>query len=243
MTRYFSAATRPNIILGPDPNLSLLREGNALVPSNDCQSLFLPGTDNKEEQVPDDLVTGEAAFFVDNGAATFPILNDSVPSPIQDEQTGINGGDPQSSDKASSPLPMKTARRLCQGPKISFVFDDATGDFVKSHPTIFLPRPPAPPAPSPALRRSIRSRASPVNPDSAHLNAAQGSKSGVKTKKRDLKRNDKTSEDTVPHKHARNDDGTMEIKDKLAPKRPKLTETIVIDEDKREFFLYSCDPS
>ncbi|KAK0238233.1 hypothetical protein EDD85DRAFT_952415 [Armillaria nabsnona] len=100
-------------------------------------------------------------------------------------------------DEGYSPPPIKKAHRLCQDPKISFVFDDTTGDLVDSYPTIFLSRPVAPLSPSPALRCSVCLHALPVNPNSVYLNATQGSKSNVKTKKKGLKRNDKNSEDTV----------------------------------------------
>ncbi|PBK79011.1 hypothetical protein ARMGADRAFT_1112034, partial [Armillaria gallica] len=211
------AAARPNIIRGPDPNLSPLRE------------------DDKKEQVREDLVTGDAAIFDDDGHVdNFPSPDDNAPSLAQHEQMDIDGDEPQSSDEATSPLPTNAARRLSQGPRISFVFDDTTGDLVEPHPAIFLSRPTAPPSQSPDLRRSPRSHTSPVNPDVAYLKLAQGSNPDAKRKKKkDAKSKDKASDPAVPRKRARNDDDTAQVKDKPAPKKPKLKETIVIDEDER----------
>ncbi len=115
----------------------------------------------------------------------------------------VDRGDPQSSNEALSPLPMKMARRLRQEPRILFVFDDATGDFTESYPTIFLLRPAATPAPSQGLHHSVHSHPSPVNPDSVYLNAAQGSKSDPKKKKKDQKGKDKVTRSAIPLKHMR----------------------------------------
>ncbi len=219
------------------PELSPLREGSVLVPSSDSEPLFLPGTDDEEGQVHDHLVTGQAAFFEDNGAANdLPSPNDNAPSPAQHEQMDIDGDEPQSSDEASSP-PTKTARRLRQEPRISFIFDDATGDLVEPHPTIFLPRPATTPPQGQDLRRSIRSHVSPVNPDAAYLKAVQGPKVDAKKKqkKKDVKGKDQILETNVPRKRARTEEDTTQAKD--TPKKPKLQETVVIEDDEREFFL------
>ncbi len=91
LTCYFSAAARPNIIRGPDPTLTPLQEGNNLVPSSNCQPLFLPGTDNEEEQVPEDLVAGEAALFEDDGLAdNFSNLDNGRPTAPQDEPMDLD---------------------------------------------------------------------------------------------------------------------------------------------------------
>ncbi len=147
LTCYFSAVARPNVILGPD--LSLLCEGTVPLSPCPCVPLFFPGTDDEADRAYEDLLTGKAAVFEDDGPVdNFSNPNNDMPGPLQDNQMEVDGGEFQSNDEASSPLPTKTACHLCQAPKISFVFDDATGDFVESHPTIFLPRPAAPPASS-----------------------------------------------------------------------------------------------
>ncbi|PBK95927.1 hypothetical protein ARMGADRAFT_1028176 [Armillaria gallica] len=92
-----NAANRPNIIQGPNP--SLLREGSVLVPSNGREPLFLPGTDDEGDQVPEDLMeTGR----------------------VDEEVAGTDGedGDSQSqneedaSDEDTSPPPTNLAHRL-----------------------------------------------------------------------------------------------------------------------------------
>ncbi len=197
----------------------------------------MPGTDDEEGLVHNDLVTREAAFFDDDGASTFPIPNDNVPSPIQDERMEVDGGDSQSGDRASSPLPTRTARRL-RNPRIEFVFNELTGDFVESYPTIYLSRRPAQPEQN--LRRSTCPPGSPPNPNAAYLQLAQVSHPDAKKKKsKDTKNRDKTLGAAVPRKRARNDDDTAQLKDNSAPKKPKLKETIVIDEDKRGFLCLS----
>ncbi|PBK83618.1 hypothetical protein ARMGADRAFT_1037785 [Armillaria gallica] len=198
------AAARTNIIRGPDPNLGPLREGNIVIPSSDRQPLFFPGTDDKEERIQEDL----------------------------DKPMDFDKDEPLSDDEEMRPPPTNIARRLCQEPRISFVFDEITGDFVESHPTIFLPRPTVPPASSQDLRRSARSHSSPVNPDAAYLKAIQGSKADAKKKKnKDAKGKDQATEAKAPRKHARTEDNATQLKDKPAFKKPKLKETIIIDED------------
>ncbi len=54
LTCYFSAAARPNVIRGPAP--SLLCAGSVPIPSNNHEPLFLPGTDDEEDQVQEDSV-------------------------------------------------------------------------------------------------------------------------------------------------------------------------------------------
>ncbi len=95
----------------------------------------MPGTDDEEEQVQGDLVeTGR----VDEEVSSTDGEDGNVVMDVDDDE------DDQSSDEATSPPPTNMAHRLRQEPKISFVFDEATGDFVESHPTIFLPRPALP---------------------------------------------------------------------------------------------------
>ena len=99
------------------------------------------------------------------------------------------------------------------------MFDDSTGDLIKSHLTIFLSRPAVPPTQD--LQRSARSHTSPPNPTTAYLKLAQGSKPNVKKKKRDTKGKDKASEVAVPRKHVRNEDEGLQILDKPAAKKLK----------------------
>ncbi|PBK92316.1 hypothetical protein ARMGADRAFT_1081099 [Armillaria gallica] len=196
-----NTANRPNIIQGPDP--SLLCEGSVLVPSNGREPLFLPGTDDEEDQVPEDLMET---------------------SHVDKEVAGTDGED------GDSPPPTNLARRLRQEPRISFVFNDTTGDFVDPHPTIFLPRPVATPSQCLGLRHSTRPHVSPVNLDAAYLKLVPKSNPDAKKKKRKNTKG-KVLDAVVPCKCARTEDDTVPVKDKPAPKKPKLKETIVVDED------------
>ncbi|PBK81644.1 hypothetical protein ARMGADRAFT_1039161 [Armillaria gallica] len=163
---------------GPDPTLGPLREGNAVVPSSVHQPLFFPGTDDEEEEVREDLVTGRATLFEDDGLSdNFPNMNDDEPMDLD-------------RDESPSPPPTNIARHLHQEPRILFVFDEATGDFVESHPTIFLPRPTVPPAPSQDPRRSTCPNTSPVSRDTAYLKTLLGSKSDTTKKKKNTKGKD-----------------------------------------------------
>ncbi|PBK79253.1 hypothetical protein ARMGADRAFT_1093332, partial [Armillaria gallica] len=208
------AAARPTIIRGPDPTLGLLREGNVLVPSSDREPLFLPGTDDEEDPVQEDLVeTGRIDEEVagtdgeDRNIATGTGMN------IDDEEGAA-------SDEDSSPIPT-LARRL-RKPRIEFVFDEVTGDLLESHPTIFLSRPTVPPSQSPDLRRSARSRTSPVNPDAAYLKLAQGSNPDAKKKKKKaIKSKDKVSEVAGTRKRTRNEDDGSQALDKPVAKKLK----------------------
>ncbi|PBK85978.1 hypothetical protein ARMGADRAFT_1035958 [Armillaria gallica] len=206
---FVNAATRPHIIPGPDATLQ--GEGTSAALLRGHEPLFLPGTDDEQEQIQEDLVED---------------------SHIEEEVAGTDGEDGDVGE-ATSPPPTNLARRLRQEPRISFVFDDVTGDFVESHPTIFLPRPIAPPAASQDLRRSARSQGSPFNPDAAYLKAVQGSKVDAtkKKKKKDVKGKGHATETKAPHKRARPEDDTSQVKDKPASKKPKLKETVVIDGD------------
>ncbi|PBK81677.1 hypothetical protein ARMGADRAFT_1091077 [Armillaria gallica] len=180
------ATARPNVIRGPNPNLDSLQEGNVLVPSTDGKPLFLPGTDDEEEQAQEDLVeTGR----------------------VDEEVAGTDGEEgAQSSDEATSPPPTNMARRLRQEPRFSFIFNETTGDFIESHPTIFLPRPALPTSQSQVPCQSARSHTSPTNPTAAYFKAVQSSKPDAKKKRKDAKSKGKISE-TV---------------DKLAVKKLKL---------------------
>ncbi|PBK81665.1 hypothetical protein ARMGADRAFT_1091056 [Armillaria gallica] len=115
------AAAHPNVIRGPDPNLDFLQEGNVLVPSTDREPLFLPGTDDEDEQAQEDLV--EAGRVDDEVAGT-----DGEDGDLQ----GQDEDDASSSDEATSPPPTNVARRLRQEPKISFA---SRSDFSKSSST------------------------------------------------------------------------------------------------------------
>ncbi len=71
----------------------------------------------------------------------------------------------------------------------------------------------------------------------------QKSNPDAKEKKRkNTKDKAKVSDAAIPRKRARTEDDPVPVKDKLAPKKPKLKETVVVDEDEREFtfFLSIC---
>ncbi len=178
--KVFSAATRASVIPGPNPD----QEGSVVLPSFARDPLFLPGTDDEEDLVQGNLVEEER---VDGGVAG-----------ADDEDGDLRGqdnNDAPSSDEAPSPFPTKTAHRLRQEPKILFVFDEVTGDFVESHPTIFLPRP--------------------------AINPAQGTKSDAtkKKKKKDSKSKVKAPEVAVPRKRTRDDDeGSQAVDNPVAKK-------------------------
>ncbi|PBK85203.1 hypothetical protein ARMGADRAFT_1036498 [Armillaria gallica] len=202
--------------------------------STRASSRVLVVNDDEEGQIQEDLVTGGAALFEDDGLAdNFSNFDDNKPNAPQDEPMDLDRDESPSGDKEPSPPPMNIARRLHQAPRISFIFDKATGDFIEPHPTIFIPRPTAPPVPSQDLRHSARSQGSPFNPDAAYLKAVQGSKVDTtkKRKKKDVKGKGHTTETKAPHKRARPKDDTSQVKDKLASKKPKLKETVIIDGD------------
>ncbi|PBK90677.1 hypothetical protein ARMGADRAFT_1082413 [Armillaria gallica] len=208
-----NAANCPNIIQGPDT--SLLHEGSVLVPSNDREPLFLPGTDDEEE-------------LADN----ISNLDDDEPVPPQDEPMDLDKDGPPSDVEELSPPPTNLAHRLRQEPRISFVFDEATGDFVEPHPTIFLPRLVTTPSQGQNLRRSTRSNTSPVNRDAAYLKTLLGSKfDATKKKKKDAKGKGQASETKAPRKRARTEEDPTQAKDKPALKKPKLKENVVIADD------------
>ncbi|KAK0235571.1 hypothetical protein EDD85DRAFT_955151 [Armillaria nabsnona] len=111
------AATRSSVVPGPSP----AGEGS-VAPSPDFPGpLFLPGTDDEDQPVQEDLA---GAGLVDEGV------------------TGTDGEDDKSGDPSDedgeSPPPSNKARRL-QKSHTEFVFDVLTGDF-DPYPTIFLPR-------------------------------------------------------------------------------------------------------
>ncbi|PBK79886.1 hypothetical protein ARMGADRAFT_1092665 [Armillaria gallica] len=224
---FVNAATRPNIVPGPDATLQGEGSSSALLRSR--EPLFLLGTDDEEEHIQEDSVTGGAALFENDGLA------DNTSNLDDDEPMDLDKDGPPSDVEELSPPPTNLARRLRQEPRISFVFDEATGDFVEPHPTIFLPRPVTTPSLGQDLRRSARSRGSPVGPDTAYLKAVQGPKvDTTKKKKKDAKGKDRATETKAPRKRARTEDDTVPAKDsKLAPKKPKLKETMVIEDDER----------
>ncbi|PBK85139.1 hypothetical protein ARMGADRAFT_1087811 [Armillaria gallica] len=209
------AATWPLVNPGPNP----VDEGSVAPFPRVYGPLFFPGTDDEEEQVQGDLIED---------------------SHIKDEIAGTNGEDgdvqsraeedAQSSDGATSPPPTNMARRLRHEPKISFVFNDTTGDFVESYPTIFLSRLVAPPSQSQDLRCSVRSNTSPVNRNAAYLKTAQSSKSDAKKKKKDSKSKDKAPEVAVPRKRTRDDDDGSQAVDKPAVKKLKSKDIKTADD-------------
>ncbi|PBK92319.1 hypothetical protein ARMGADRAFT_1031194 [Armillaria gallica] len=216
------AAARPNVILGPDPTLTPLQEGNVLVPSSDHKPLFLLGTDDEEEQVQGDLVIGNTALFEDDSLADkFSALDNNSTGVAQHEQMDVDGDEPQNSDEDLSPPPTNKARRLRQEPQILFIFDDTIGDLVEPHLTIFLSRPAVPPSQRQDLQQSAQSHTSLTHPTATYFKAVQSSKPNTKKQRRDTKNKDKTSEVAVPRKHARTEDETLQTVDKPALKKLK----------------------
>ncbi|PBK89504.1 hypothetical protein ARMGADRAFT_1083491 [Armillaria gallica] len=214
--RSVDASTRPIIIPGPD--LTLQGEGTSSAMLRIHEPLFLPGTDDEEECIQEDMVEtrqDEVAFLRNDG--DLQGQDDDSPAPPQDDSVATAEQDVQSSEEASPP-PMRHRRTK---PRISFVFDDLTGDFVDSDPTIFLPRLAILPATSQDLRQSARSHTSPSNPTAAYLKLAQGSKPDMKKQKRDTKGKDKASEIAVPRKCVRNEDEGLQTLDKPAAKKLK----------------------
>ncbi len=138
--------------------------------------------------------------------------------------------DSQSSDEATSPPPTNVVRRLRQEPRISFVFDDATGDFVESYPTIFLPRPAIPPVSSQGFRCSVCSNTSPVNRNAAYLKTVQSSKPDTKKKKKDPRSKDKAPDVAVPRKRTRDDNEGSQAVDNPAAKKLKSKDIKTADD-------------
>ncbi|KAK0224835.1 hypothetical protein EDD85DRAFT_959076 [Armillaria nabsnona] len=206
LSRLLTVDAATHASVAPGPN-----------PIQEGSIALLFGTDDEEEHVQEDSVGEEQ---VEDIAGT------------NGEDDNMGGPD----DEEDSSPPTKKARHLCQQPKISFIFDETTGDFVESHPTIFIPRLVASPVPNPDLRRSVRSCASPINPDAGYLKTLFGAKSdATKKKKKDLKGKDQSSSTVLPHKCARTDEDTTQMKEKPVPKKPKLKETVVIDDNEHDY--------
>ncbi|PBK77616.1 hypothetical protein ARMSODRAFT_1010266 [Armillaria solidipes] len=198
------AATRPIVLLGPDP--ARLRE------------------DDEEEQGRGVMVDEDRIEGSDDEDGAFQGQEGDAPIPPLDNPMDIDKGSSQQFDDVPSPPPARIHRREH---KISFVFDDVTGDF-EPYPTIFLPRPQILTSQEQAPHRSTRPPASSVGPDAAYLQAAQGSKAVLKKKKKDAKGKFKETEGAIPHKRTRDDEGGPSV-DKPAAKKLKSTATTVDD--------------
>ncbi|PBK88607.1 hypothetical protein ARMGADRAFT_1084565 [Armillaria gallica] len=163
------------------------------------EALFLPGTDDELEHVQGDLVEDDC---------------------IKEEV--------DTSDEDTSPPPMKMAHRLHQEPRISFIFDDTTGDLVNPYPTIFLPRYSV--IQEQNLHHSARPHSSPVNPSAAYLKAAQRSKADLKKKRKDTKGKDKATGPATSLKHTHDNDDSAQNIEKLVTKKLKSKDTTVADD-------------
>ncbi|PBK58301.1 hypothetical protein ARMSODRAFT_1028366 [Armillaria solidipes] len=218
-----NAPDRSNVVPGPDPGL---RTDSTIshYPDNRT-SLFFPGTDDEEEMIREDLVDGEQVAGTDGEDGGFQRQDDDTSTPSKDGPMDVDKDEGQQSDDASSPPPTQSRRK---NHRISFVFDDATGDFQDPYPTIFLPRRPVPQDQNP--RCSTRPRTSPTGPDTAYLQVVQGSKpeSKKKKKKKDVKAKFKETEGPIPRKRSRDEEGAPAI-EKRAPKKLKSTATTVDD--------------
>ncbi|KAK0245028.1 hypothetical protein EDD85DRAFT_943404 [Armillaria nabsnona] len=185
-----------SVVPGPNP----ATEGSVTQFPSACGSLFFLGTDDEEDPVQEDLVGEER---------------------VQDI-TGTNGEDNNTGgpdDEEDSPPPTKKARRLQKEPRISFIFDNTTGDLIDPYPTIFLSRLVVAPSQSPDLQHSARLNTSQVNHDAAYLQTVQGSKPDMKGRKKDPKSKNKASEVAVPRKCARDADESSQIVDKPMVKK------------------------
>ncbi|SJL16879.1 uncharacterized protein ARMOST_20409 [Armillaria ostoyae] len=212
-----------SVIPGPDP--SLQDEGTCPHRPSKRTPLFFPGTDEEEERVQEDLVQGEQVPGTDGEDGNFQDPVDDAPTPPRDVPMDVDKNEGQQSDDGSSPPPTQSRRKTH---RISFVFNDVTGDFEEPHPTIFLPRRPAPQEQNP--RRSSRPHTSPVDQDSAYFNAAQRSKSGLKKKKKDAKGKEKATGGATSRKRTRDDEGAQTV-EKPAAKKLKMKDTAVDDDE------------
>ncbi|SJL18945.1 uncharacterized protein ARMOST_22548 [Armillaria ostoyae] len=212
-----NAPDRSTIVPGPDA--SLQPDGTIPYCPPTRLSLFFPGTDEEEERVQEDLVQGEQVPGTDSEDSNFQGPVDDAPTSPMD----VDKNKGQQSDDNSSPLPTQSCHKTHQ---ISFVFNDVTGDFEEPHPTIFLPRRPAPQEQNPCC--STRPHTSPVNQDVAYLKMTQGSKP-LKVKKDKKHRVESLSKkdakgkkkELVPLKHVRNDNNDSHPVDMPATKKLK----------------------
>ncbi|KAK0430320.1 hypothetical protein EV421DRAFT_1913035 [Armillaria borealis] len=216
------AATRSRVIPGPDP---ARLEGTVLPHFSSCKPLFYPGTDDEEEQSRGVMVDEERVEDSEDEDNVVPGQEDNAPTPPLNDPIDVDREPTQQSDEAPSPPPTKSRR---QHHRISFVFNDVTGDFEDPHPTIFLPRPRARSPQDQAPRHSTRPHVSPVDQDAAYLKTTQGSKPS-KVKKDQKHRaessgtkDSKGKEKELAHrKRARDEDDGASAIDKPAVKKLK----------------------
>ncbi|SJL08191.1 uncharacterized protein ARMOST_11554 [Armillaria ostoyae] len=224
--RVVDAATRPTVLLGPDPTR---RKGSVPSPPPSRKPLFYPGTDDEEEQSRGVMVNEEPVEESGGEGSVSQGQDDDAPTPPMGGPMDIDGDKGQQSDDAPSPPPTQSHRKTH---RISFVFDDVTGDFEDPHPTIFLPRRPAPQEQSP--RRSTRPHVSPVDQDAAYFKATQESKPSrvKKDKKKHAESLSKKAakgkeKEASSLKRSRDDDDTAPAVDKPATKKLKAADTKV----------------
>lgn len=197
LTFYFSASTCLNIIPGPDLNLQDEGSSSALLCSH--KPLFLPGADDEEDHIQEDLIetSQEEVDFLGNDD-DLQGQDDDAPTPPPDASMAADKEEVQGLEEASSPPPMKHCRMK---PRISFVFDNLTRDFVESDPIIFLPRPLLHTDQEQKLCCSNCPQASTLNPTATYLKVNQGSKSDMRKKRKDTKGKDKVTGPTASLKH------------------------------------------
>ncbi len=210
LTSFSLASTRSNII----PQGSASTQGAFPFLSSSREPLFYPGTDDEEEEsIPNPLqVQGATDGEVFGGVGA----NDEAPAPPA----------PAPSNVSASPPPY-----IRREPEISFVFDDITGDW-EPYPSIFLPRPQRSAPTEQEVRRSSRSRSSPVGHDAAYLAAAQVSKP-----KKDKKSKDKGLATAASRKRMRHEANDDETTGRPAVKKPKVKDVVVVSDDERKSFL------
>ncbi|PBK58924.1 hypothetical protein ARMSODRAFT_983439 [Armillaria solidipes] len=220
--RAVDAATRPVLLPGPDP---ICREGSVPSPPSSRNPLFYPGIDDEEEQGRGVMVDEERVEESDGEDGIFQGQEDHAPTPPSNDPIDVDWEPTQQFDDAPSPPPTKSRR---QRHRISFVFNDVTGDFEDPHPMIFLPRPRAYSPQDQAPRRSTRPHASPINQDAAYLKMTQGSKpSKVKKDKKHRTESSGTKDsqgkekELAHRKRARDEDDGAPAIDKPAVKKLK----------------------
>ncbi|KAK0437781.1 hypothetical protein EV421DRAFT_1738744 [Armillaria borealis] len=219
------ATTHPKVLLGPDPTC---REGSIPSPPPVHTPLFFLGTDDKDKQSHGVMVDEDCVEESDDKDNIIQGQGDNTPTPPLNDPIDIDKEQALNLDDAPSPSPTQSHHKH----KILFMFDDVTGDFEDPHPTIFLPRCPAPQEQNP--HRSTHPHISPVDQDAMYLKTTQGSKP-LKVKKDKKRRMESLSKKDVKGKEkelvllkcARNDNNDSQPVDMPAAKKLKSKDATV----------------
>ncbi|KAK0197661.1 hypothetical protein F5146DRAFT_1156390 [Armillaria mellea] len=200
---------RSNIMPGPNP--SLPSAGTVAHSFRPREPLFLSGTDEEDEGIRGSSVEDDRAG---------------------EEVAGTDGEDADKGDRIedeASPPPSNKPRRL-RKPRVAFVFDDITGDFLDSYPTIFLSRPEIPSAQRQDPRRSTCHPSS-SNPDAAYLKLAQKPQVDLKKKHRKDSKGKGKGEATASRKRSRDDESDIQIMERPVTKKLKSQNATVGNDD------------